>query len=51
LILENRHVKSVATKILLRYFKSLKNKSAQQLLKDTDCIIEIMPKKISTWKF
>jgi len=51
LILENRHVKSVAKKILLRYFKNLKNKSAQQLLKDTDCIIEIMPKKISTWKF
>jgi general stress protein 26 len=51
LILENRYVKPVAKKILLRYFKSLKNKSAQQLLKDTDCIIEIMPKKISTWKF
>ncbi|MGB9003056.1 MAG: pyridoxamine 5'-phosphate oxidase family protein [Nitrosotalea sp.] len=51
LILENRHVKLVAKKILLRYFKSLKNKSAQQLLKDTDCIIEIMPKKITTWKF
>lgn len=51
LILEDRHVKPVAKKILLRYFKSLKNKSAQRLLKDTDCIIEIMPKKITTWKF
>lgn len=51
LILENKHVKSIAKKILLRYFKSLKNKSAQQLLKDTDCIIEIMPKKITAWKF
>ncbi|MGI0086657.1 MAG: pyridoxamine 5'-phosphate oxidase family protein [Nitrosotalea sp.] len=51
LILENSHVKSVAKKILLRYFKSLKNESAQQLLKDTNCIIEIIPKKIATWKF
>jgi len=51
LILENRRVKLVAKKILLRYFKSLKNKSAQQLLDDTDCIIEITPKKLTSWKF
>lgn len=51
LILEDNRVRSVAKKILLRYFKSLRNKSAQKLLKDTDCVIEIIPKKISTWKF
>jgi nitroimidazol reductase NimA-like FMN-containing flavoprotein (pyridoxamine 5'-phosphate oxidase superfamily) len=51
LILENKRVQSVAKKILLRYYKSLKNKSAQQLLRDTDCIIEITPRKITTWKF
>jgi len=51
LILEDNRVRSVAKKILLRYFKSLKNKSAQKLLKDTDCVIEIIPKKITTWKF
>ena len=51
LILEDNRVRSVAKKILLRYFKSLKNKSAQKLLKDTDCVIEITPKKITTWKF
>jgi len=51
LILENRRVQLVAKKILLRYFKSLKNKSAQQLLDDTDCIIEITPKKLTSWKF
>lgn len=51
LILEDNHVRVVAKKILLRYFKSLKNKSAQKLLKDTDCVIEITPKKITTWKF
>ncbi len=51
LVLDNKRVKLVAKKILIRYFKSLNNQSAQQLLKDTDCIIEIIPKKITTWKF
>lgn len=51
LILENKSVKSIAKKILLRYFENLKNKSAQYLLEDTDCIIEITPKKIASWKF
>lgn len=51
LILENKRVKSIAKKILLRYFKSLKNKSAQYLLEDTNCIIEIMPKKMVSWKY
>ncbi len=51
LILENKRVQLVAKKILCRYFKSLNNKSAQQLLNDTDCAIEIIPKKFTTWKF
>ncbi len=51
LILDNRRVQSIAKRILLRYFRSLRNKSAQQLLNDTDCIIEITPKRLSTWKF
>ena len=51
LILENKTVKSIAKRILLRYFKNLENKSAQSLLKETDCIIEITPKKISNWKY
>lgn len=51
LILENEYVQSIAKKILRRYFKNLQNKSAQQLLKDTDCIIEITPQKLTTWKF
>ena len=41
LILEKSKVKTIAKKILLRYFKTLENKSAQELLDDTDCIIEI----------
>ncbi|WP_371504495.1 pyridoxamine 5'-phosphate oxidase family protein [Nitrosopumilus adriaticus] len=51
LILEKTKVKSIAKKILLRYFDSLENKSAKELLDDTDCIIEIIPKKISVWSY
>jgi general stress protein 26 len=41
----------LAKKILLRYFKNLSNASAQEILSQTDCIIEIIPKRITTWKF
>ena len=51
LILKIDKVKPLAEKILLRYFKNLKNRSAQQLLNQTDCIIEITPKKITNWKY
>lgn len=51
LILDKIRVKNIAKKILLKYFKTLKNKSAIELLDDTDCIIEIAPKKVSTWSY
>ena len=51
LILDNKRVQLIEKKILLRYFKSLRNRSAQQLLNETDCIIEIIPKRLTTWKF
>lgn len=51
LILNESMVKKIAKKILLKYFKTLKNKSARELLDDTDCIIEISPKKITTWSY
>ena len=51
LILEDTKVKKIAKKILLRYFETLENKSAEELLKDTDCIIEIEPEKFSVWKY
>ena len=51
LILENNKVKIIAKKILLRYFKTLENKSAKELLDDTDCIIEIIPEKFSVWSY
>ena len=51
LILEKSKVRVIAKKILLRYFKTLKNKSAQELLEDTNCIIEIIPEKYSVWSY
>ena len=51
LILEINTVKRIAKKILSRYFKSIQNKSAKELLDDTDCIIEIIPEKLSVWSY
>jgi nitroimidazol reductase NimA-like FMN-containing flavoprotein (pyridoxamine 5'-phosphate oxidase superfamily) len=51
LILEMPKTKTIAKKILLKYFKTLENKSAKQLLEDTDCIIEIIPQKFSIWNY
>ncbi|MFQ5439849.1 MAG: pyridoxamine 5'-phosphate oxidase family protein [Nitrosopumilaceae archaeon] len=51
LILEKNKVKKIATKILLRYFKNMKNKSAIELLEDTDCVVEIIPEKLSQWSY
>ena len=51
LLKEKLIVNRIAKKILLRYFKSLDNKSAKELIDDTDCIIEIIPRKFSNWKY
>ena len=51
LILEKSKVAKIAKTILLRYFKTLENKSAKELLEDTNCIIEIIPQKYSVWSY
>ena len=51
LILGDGKVKPEARKILRRYFETLENTSARQLLDDTDCIIEITPQKTKSWKY
>ena len=51
LIKDTHIISRLAKRILLRYFKDLNNKSAQEILDDTDCIIEIMPKKYAVWKY
>ena len=51
IILEIPKAKKIAKKILLKYFKTLENKSAKELLEDTDCVIEIIPQKYSKWNY
>ena len=51
IITDNSKVKTIAKKILSRYFKTLENKSAKELLDDTDCIIEIVPEKFTVWNY
>ena len=51
LIFNKKIVSSTTKKILLRYFSSLNNNSAQELLAQTDCIIKITPRKITVWEF
>ena len=51
IILEIPKVRTIAEKILLKYFKTLENKSAKELLEDTNCIIGIIPQKYSKWNY
>jgi nitroimidazol reductase NimA-like FMN-containing flavoprotein (pyridoxamine 5'-phosphate oxidase superfamily) len=51
LIRQEKMVKKIAEKILLRYFKSIHIKEAKQLLDETDCVIEILPTKITSWHY
>ena len=51
IILEIPKVRTIAEKILLKYFKTLENKSAKELLEDTNCIIEIIPQKYAKWNY
>ena len=51
LIIGKNEVSRIEKTVLLRYFKTLNNKSAQELLEETDCIIEIVPKIYSVWEY
>ena len=51
LLRDKSTVNRIAKRILLRYFKTLDGKSARELLDDTDCIIEILPKEFTKWKY
>ena len=45
-------IKRIARQILLRYFDDIKgNGSAEELLDETDCIIEITPVKFIVWQY
>lgn len=49
LITEPAKVEGMARTILLRYFDSMDDPSAQELLADTDCIISLEPGPLSDW--
>jgi len=51
IVLDKNSVSSLAKRILKRYYRTLENKSAKELLDETDCIIEISPKKLSVWSY
>ena len=48
---EEDKMKRIAKKILLRYFTTLDKRSAIELLEDTDCVIEIIPEKLTVWSY
>ena len=50
-IITGSEVSEIAKSILLRYFESMESKRAQELLDDTDCIIEITPKNSCEWSY
>lgn len=51
LITDQNTVRPIAEKILLRYFDSLDDMSAAELLSETDCIIEIVPDRFNVWSY
>ncbi len=51
LIQKKLRVKELAEEILLRYFSSLEDESAQELLNDTNCIIKITPNHMKYWSY
>lgn len=51
LITDKTNIKKIAIKILSRYFRTITNKSMQELLDETDCVIEITPNRITKWNY
>lgn len=49
---DRQKIKRIARQILLRYFDRIKgNKSAEELLAETDCIIHITSIKFTVWEY
>ena len=44
-------VSALASKILSRYYDSIKDSAAQELRADTDCVISITPQKMTSWSY
>ena len=50
-LIRDERVRPIAERILERYYDTLENPAAQELLRDTDCIIEIVPQNTTMWRF
>ncbi|MCE2497827.1 MAG: pyridoxamine 5'-phosphate oxidase family protein [Nitrosopumilaceae archaeon] len=44
-------VAAIASKILSRYYDTVDDPAAQELLADTDCIIRIIPDRMASWSY
>lgn len=49
LVTESGFVREMARDIMLRYFDTLDDPSAKELLDDTDCIIRVEPTALTDW--
>lgn len=50
-LLDDKRVATIAEQIILRYFSTLEHPTAQEILADTNCIIEITPRSMVSWKY
>lgn len=51
LVTEAGFVEEMARAILLRYFDSIDEDAAQELLEETDCIIQVGPLTLTHWEY
>ena len=52
LVREKVRVRRIARKLLLRYLDATEdNTSIEEILDETDCIIEILPTRLVTWSY
>lgn len=51
LILEKPRIRRIARRILSRYFNDMDDRLVRGILDDGDCAIEIVPEKITVWKY
>ena len=45
------NVAAIASRILSRYYDTMDDPAAQELLEDTDCIIRIIPDSMASWSY
>ena len=51
LIVKSPKTRTITKKILSKYFKNMETKSIKKALDNSNCVIEIIPRKFFVWKF